>query len=95
MFRKQLQKLYRLLHEVFLAAWRSKEAGQVMVELLGTFNMENMSQAQEEAQRFIVASLAELNTFLFDLLTLNLVKCLARIPSTTFSSQAQGQHQDL
>lgn len=78
---EQLQKLYRLLHEVLLAAGRSEEAGQVMVELLGTFTMENASQAREEAQRCIVASLADPKTFLFDhLLSLKPVKCLAGEP---------------
>jgi len=75
---EQYQRLYRLLHEVLLASGRSEEAGQVMVELLGTFTMENASQAREEAQRCIVASLADPNTFLFDhLLSLKPVKCLA------------------
>ena len=78
---EQLQRLYRLLHEVLLAAGRSEEAGQVMVELLSTFTMENASQAREEAQRCIVASLADPNTFLFDhLLSLKPVKCLAGEP---------------
>merc|ERR1719397_1884575 len=54
---EQHQRLYRLLHEVLLASGRSEEAGQVMVELLGTFTTENASQAREEAQRCIVASL--------------------------------------
>ena len=75
---EQYQRLYRLLHEVLLASGRSEEAGQVMVDLLGTFTMENASQAREEAQRCIVASLADPNTFLFDhLLSLKPVKCLA------------------
>merc|ERR1719225_2158382 len=78
---EQYQRLYRLLHEVLLASGRSEEAGQVMVELLGTFTMENASQAREEAQRCIVASLADPNTFLFDhLLSLKPVKCLAGEP---------------
>merc|ERR1719310_2509713 len=75
---EQHQKLYRLLHEVLLASGRSEEAGLVMVELLGTFTTEDASQAREEAQRCIVASLADPNTFLFDhLLSLKPVKCLA------------------
>jgi len=75
---EQLQKLYRLLHEVLLASGRSEEAGLVMVELLGTFTTENASQAREEAQRCIIASLADPNTFLFDhLLSLKPVKFLA------------------
>ena len=74
---EQYQRLYRLLHEVLLASGRSEEAGQVMVELLGTFTTENASQAREEAQRCIVASLADPNTFLFDhLLSLKPVKFL-------------------
>jgi len=45
------------------------------VELLSTYTMENASQAREEAQRCIVASLADPNTFLLDhLLTLQPVK---------------------
>ena len=74
----QLQRLYRLLHEMLLAAGRSEEAGLVMVELLGTFTTEDASQAKEEAGRCVVASLADPNTFLFDhLLSLKPVKCLA------------------
>merc|ERR1719429_167502 len=76
---EQLQRLYRLLHEVLLPAGRSEEAGQVMVELLGTFTTENASQAREEAQRCIVASLADPQTFLLDrLLQLTPVKFLER-----------------
>jgi len=48
-----------------------------MIELLGTFTTENASQAREEAQRCIVASLADPNTFLLDhLLILKPVKFL-------------------
>ena len=46
--------LYRLLHEVFLASGRSEDADLVMVDLLGTFTIENTSQPRENAQRFIV-----------------------------------------
>ena len=50
---------------------------QVMVELLGTYTTENASQAREEAQRCIVASLADPQTFLLDrLLQLTPVKFL-------------------
>ena len=52
---------------------------QVMVELLGTYTTENASQAREEAQRCIVASLADPQTFLLDrLLQLTPVKFLER-----------------
>merc|ERR550534_118287 len=48
-----------------------------MIELLGTYTTENASQAKEEAQRCIVASLADPNTFLLDhLLALKPVKAL-------------------
>ena len=46
--------LYRLLHEVFLASGRSEDADLVMVDLLGTFTLENASQTREEAQKCIV-----------------------------------------
>merc|ERR1719206_845345 len=72
LYTEQLQKLYRLLHEVLLASGRSEEAGLVMVELLGTFTTENASQAREEAQRCIIEFLAGelihdlLNIFVFE-----------------------------
>ena len=48
-----------------------------MIELLGTYTTENASQAREEAQRCIVASLADPDTFLLDhLLQLKPVKFL-------------------
>ena len=48
-----------------------------MIELLGTYTTENASQAREEAQRCIVASLADPHTFLLDhLLQLKPVKSL-------------------
>ena len=56
---------------------RSEDAGQVMIELLGTYTTENASQAREEAQRCIVASLQDPQTFLLDhLLQLKPVKFL-------------------
>merc|ERR1712088_809122 len=74
---EQRQRLYRLLHEVLLANSRADQAGKVMVDLLGTYTTENASEAKEEAQRCIVASLADPNTFLFDhLLNLKPVKFL-------------------
>ena len=74
---EQRQRLYRLLHEVLLANQRPDQAGKVMVDLLGTYTTENASQAKEEAQRCIVASLADPSTFLYDhLLNLKPVKFL-------------------
>merc|ERR1719187_2751773 len=76
---EQRQKLYRLLHEMLLLNGRSEEAGKVMVDLLGTYTTENASEAREEAQRCIIASLADPNTFLFDhLLNLKPVKFLEK-----------------
>lgn len=73
----QMQKLYRLLHEVLLATGKAEDAGKVMVSLLGTYTTETASEAKEEAQRCIIASLADPNTFLFDhLLNLKPVKVL-------------------
>jgi len=73
----EMQKLYRLLHEMLLLNGKSDDAGRVMIELLGTYTTETASQAKEEAQRCIIASLADPNTFLLDhLLQLTPVKCL-------------------
>ena len=63
---EQTQKLLRLLHEVLLSNGQSDDARRVMIELMGTYTTENASQAREEAQRCIVASLADPNTFLLD-----------------------------
>lgn len=74
---EQMQKLLRILHEALLNSRESELASKVMVELLSTYTTENASQAREEAQRCIVASLADPNTFLLDhLLTLQPVKVL-------------------
>jgi len=74
---EQLQKLLRLLHEVLLNGKKSEQASEVMVMLLGTYTTENASQAREEAQRCIIASLADPQTFLLDhLLQLKPVKFL-------------------
>nr|SVE93798.1 EOG090X0AU0 [Scapholeberis mucronata] len=74
---EQMQKLLRILHEALLNCRESESASKVMVELLSTYTTENASQAREEAQRCIVASLADPNTFLLDhLLTLQPVKVL-------------------
>ncbi|XP_040569731.1 eukaryotic translation initiation factor 3 subunit M [Lepeophtheirus salmonis] len=74
---QQLQELLRLLHQALLNAQKSDEASQVMVELLRTYTMDNASQAREEAQRCIIASLADPHTFLLDhLLQLTPVKFL-------------------
>lgn len=76
---EQRQKLYRLLHEMLLANKKADPAGKVMVDLLGTYTTENASEAREEAQRCIIASLADPNTFLFDhLLNLKPVKFLEK-----------------
>lgn len=48
-----------------------------MVELLGTYTSENASAAREDAQRCILAALADPNTFLLDpLLALKPVRFL-------------------
>merc|ERR1711994_662680 len=78
---EQTQKLLRLLHEVLLSNGQSDDARRVMIELMGTYTTENASEAKEEAQRCIVASLADPNTFLFDhLLNLKPVKFLEGQP---------------
>jgi len=55
----------------------SEQAAKVMVELLGTYTAENASQAREDAQRCILAALADPSTFLLDpLLALKPVRFL-------------------
>ena len=73
---EQMQKLYRLLHDV-LKDTNSELASKVMIELLGTYTSENASVAREDAMKCIVSALADPNTFLLDpLLSLKPVKFL-------------------
>lgn len=78
---EQMQKLYRLLHEVLSRSGagqtESEQAAKVMVELLGTYTAENASYAREDAIRCIIAALDDPNTFLLDpLLALKPVRFL-------------------
>jgi len=78
---EQLQKLYRLLHMSLMNCKMSDDAYKVMLDLLATYTMENASQAREDAQRCIVASLADPNIYIFDhLLPLKPVKFLEGNP---------------
>lgn len=73
---EQMQKLYRLLHEV-LKDSNSEMAAKVMIELLGTYTEENASIAREDAMKCIVTALADPKTFLLDpLLSLSPVRFL-------------------
>ncbi|CAH1114228.1 unnamed protein product [Psylliodes chrysocephalus] len=74
---EQLQKLYRLLHEVLVKANNSEQAALVMIELLKTYTDKNASLAREDAIRCIATALADPNTFLLDpLLSLKPVRSL-------------------
>jgi len=78
---EQLQKLYRLLHHSLMNSQMSDDAYKVMLEMLATYTKENASQAREDAQRCIVASLADPNIYLLDhLLPLKPVKFLEGNP---------------
>lgn len=73
---EQMQKLYRLLHDV-LKDTDSELASKVMIELLGTYTAENASVAREDAMKCIASALADPNTFLLDpLLALKPVRFL-------------------
>lgn len=73
---EQMQKLYRLLHDV-LKDTQSELASKVMIELLGTYTSENASYARDDAMKCIVTALADPNTFLLDpLLSLKPVRFL-------------------
>ncbi|XP_072941676.1 eukaryotic translation initiation factor 3 subunit M [Epargyreus clarus] len=73
---EQMQKLYRLLHQV-LKDQNSELASKVMIELLGTYTDENASYAREDAIKCIATALADPTTFLLDpLLALKPVRFL-------------------
>lgn len=74
---EDLQNLYRNLHDQLIANKRGEQAANVMVELLASYTEETASQARSDAEKCIVSSLADPNTFLMDhLLTLKPVKIL-------------------
>lgn len=74
---EDLQNLYRNLHEQLIANKKSEQASNIMVELLASYTEETASQARSDAEKCIVSSLADPNTFLMDhLLTLKPVKIL-------------------
>lgn len=74
--KEQMQKLYRLLHDV-LKDSQCELASKVMIELLGTYTDENASHARDDAMKCIVTALADPNTFLLDpLLSLKPVRFL-------------------
>lgn len=65
------------MYFIFYLKLHSEQAAAVMVELLGTYTAENASAAREDAQRCILAALADPNTFLLDpLLALKPVRFL-------------------
>lgn len=73
---EQLQKLYRLLHDV-LKDTDIEMASKVMIELLGTYTEENASIARDDAIKCILTALADPKTFLLDpLLNLSPVRFL-------------------
>ena len=74
---EQTQLLFRLLHESLLRCRESELAAQVMVELLASYTEETANQARSDAEKCIVSSLMDPNTFLLDhLLALKPVKIL-------------------
>lgn len=76
---EQMQRLLRLLHEALLHSKESDLAAKVMIDLLGTYTMENASQAKEDAKRCILAAIADPETFLLDpLLSLKPVRHLEK-----------------
>ncbi|KAJ0179263.1 hypothetical protein K1T71_004975 [Dendrolimus kikuchii] len=73
---EQMQKLYRLLHQV-LKDQNTELAAKVMIELLGTYTEDNASYARDDAIKCIATALADPNTFLLDpLLALKPVRFL-------------------
>ncbi|KAI8036852.1 eukaryotic translation initiation factor 3 subunit M [Drosophila gunungcola] len=73
---EQMQKLYRLLHDVTKDT-NLELSSKVMIELLGTYTADNACVAREDAMKCIVTALADPNTFLLDpLLALKPVRFL-------------------
>ncbi|EDW77064.1 eukaryotic translation initiation factor 3 subunit M [Drosophila tropicalis] len=73
---EQMQKLYRLLHDVTKDT-NLERSSKVMIELLGTYTADNACVAREDAMKCIVTALADPNTFLLDpLLSLKPVRFL-------------------
>lgn len=71
--RGKINRMYQCINDYQF----SEMAAKVMVELLSTYTEQNASQARSDAQKCIVTSLADPNTFLMDhLLTLKPVKVL-------------------
>lgn len=63
---EQMQKLYRLLHDVLSKSNQSEHAAKVMIELLGTYTSENASYARDDAIKCIISALDDPSTFLLD-----------------------------
>lgn len=73
---EQMQKLYRLLHDVTKDT-NIELSSKVMIELLGTYTTDNACVARDDAIKCIVTALADPNTFLLDpLLALKPVRFL-------------------
>ncbi|KAF0297354.1 Eukaryotic translation initiation factor 3 subunit M [Amphibalanus amphitrite] len=77
----QKQKLLRLIFRELLNNKHSDAAAVVMIDLLRTYSEETASEAREEAQRCVLAALADPDTFLLDhLLSLTPVRSLEGTP---------------
>jgi len=75
------QKLLRLIYQELLNNKHSEPAAVVMIDLLRTYSEETASEAREEAQRCVLAALADPDTFLLDhLLSLSPVQSLEGTP---------------
>lgn len=77
----QKQKLLRLIYKELLHNKHSEAAAVVMIDLLRTYSEETASEAREEAQRCVLAALADPDTYLLDhLLSLKPVQSLEGSP---------------
>ncbi|XP_037090732.1 eukaryotic translation initiation factor 3 subunit M-like [Pollicipes pollicipes] len=94
----QKQKLLRLIYRELLNNKHSEAASVVMIDLLRTYSEETASEAREEAQRCVLAALADPDTYLLDhLLSLKPVQSLEGSPVyqllTIFISEGLAQYQ--
>lgn len=63
---EQRQTLLRLLYDLQCNSGNATEASKVMIALLEGYSQESASQAADDAKRYIIRSLSDANTYLYD-----------------------------
>jgi len=63
---EERQALLRLLYDLQCSSGNNAEASKVMIALLEGYSKENASQARDDARRYIIRSLSDASTYLYD-----------------------------